>query len=386
VATFIVWGCSSTPETELIVAPQDAGTTDVVADVPEDVVDAEEVGSDAMDAGEDASVWPVLVALHSTPGYEGDGETAEASKMDAVLVALAAGARAVVVELKWSDLPLTAGEWARLGALGAYLNAERKHLLLSVAAVDARADERAIGLRIHAWTSLVVQQAMQDLIDRLFATFGSELAYVSLGMEVDRFLAAHPSQGTDFASFMAHALTYGRGHPNKPERTSLGVTWSTEAWVSGEENLHRDALAEVSDVVMLAHCGLDEAKLVRAPGDSIAQLREAVKAIEEKPVVLHRVSYSTSSLIGGSRAGQSAFVTQLFGLVQEQRERIPFVGVATLHDPSLESCLSYAQARDPGSSAELYAFWCNVGLRTRQGEAKEGFSAFLSGAPGFLSP
>lgn len=387
VATFVVWGCSSTPDTQIVVPPEDAGATDVVVDVPEDVIDAaQDMGPEAGDAEVDASVRPVVVGLHSTPAAAGEGGTEEAAQMDAVLVALAAGARAVVVEVNWADLPLTSGDWARLGALGSYLAAERKHVLLSLAVVDARADERAPELQPHPWSSLVVEQGMQDLIDRLFATFGTELAYVSLGMEVDRYLSSSPSQASAFAGFMVQALTYGREHPNRPEQASLGVTWSSESWTSGEENSLRDALVEVSDVVMLAHDGLDEAKRVRTPGESIAHLRKAVEAIEAKPVVLHRVSYSTSSLIGGSKLGQAAFVTDLFELVQEHRERIPFVGVATLHDPSLESCSRYAQARDPTSSAELYAFWCGVGLRTRQGQSKEAFSAFLSGAPGFWAP
>ncbi len=386
VATLLVWGCSSNPETQVIVPPEDAGNAEVVSDVEQDVVDADQVVPDAMDAGAEESVWPVIVGLHSTPGVEGDDETVGAAQMDAVLVALAAGARAVVLDVRWADLPLTAEAWARLGSLGTYLAAERKLLLLSVATVDARADQRPVGHQVHAWSSVMVQQAMHDLIDRMFATFGPELAYVSLGMEVDRYLAANPSEALAFTGFMTQALTYGREHPNKPQGTSLGVTWSTEAWAKGEESLHRGALVEASDVVMLAHDGLDEAKLVREPGESIVHLREAVEVIDDKPVVLHRVSYSTSKLIGGSRAHQSAFVTQLFDLVREKRARIPFVGVATLHDPSLESCSRFVQARDPANSEELYAFWCNVGLRTRQGEAKEAFSAFLSGAPAFLSP
>ena len=391
-ATLLLAGCSSDPATDVVVDPeQDAGIVDGGEEASDgDAADAPWDGpAEATDATGDAALPSVTVALYPTPAEAGavDGGTDDGSSSEAVLMALAAGAGGLVVDLDWSQLPQDAegapDSWARLDAMASYLNQERRQLLLAVSVVNASADSRPAALQGQAWTSTATRGAMRDAIDLIYETFGQELAYVSFGMEVDRYLASHPTQAPAFVDFMSETLDYARAHPARPVTTSVGLTWSAASWSDEAVDVSdRDTLADASDAVMVAFYGLDETDHLLPPSKAVADLGALVESIEGRPVVLHRVAYSTSTLLGGSELKQSTFVKELLGMVGEHRDRVPFVGIAMLHDPAPEACLRFAKERRVSSSAELYAFWCSTGLRLRDGAPKVGFSSFLSAATG----
>lgn len=385
-ALAVLWGCSEDATTEVTVVPSDGGNQDVAEDVEDAGVEASDADApdEGVDAGVDAAVAPVVVGLYPTPAEGEDEATAQAQ---AVLVSLASGARALVVEVGWEQLSQD-GSWARLETMASYLAQERKQMLLSIPIVEALADGRPEALQGHAWSSASLREAVRTLIDRVFTRLGPEVAYVSLGLEVDRYLEANPLEAEALATFLVEALAYGTSHAGRPEKTVMGVTWSTDAWSNGEGSSERDALVEASGAVMLAHHGLKGTSGVQGSEEAVEQLRNAVETVEGEGrlVVLHRVASTTSALLGGTEADQAAFVRAVFDLVQEKRSSIPFVGVAVLHDPSPESCFAFARAREPSGSAGLYAFWCSAGIRTGQGAPKESFTAFAEGASRFLSP
>jgi hypothetical protein len=43
-------------------------------------------------------------------------------------------------------------------------------------------------------------------------------------------------------------------------------------------------------------------------------------------------------------------------------------------------CVQYAASQGMAGSAELFAAWCSVGLRRRDGSDKPAFDSFLAGA------
>jgi hypothetical protein len=383
----VLWGCSEDARTEVTVDPPDAGDHDVAEDVEDAALEAAEADApdEGVDAEVDATAAPVVVGLYPTP-VEAEGEDVVTAQAEAVLVSLASGARAMVVEVGWEQLSQD-GSWAHLETMASYLAQERKQVLLSIPVVEALADGRPETLQGHAWSSAAVRDSVRVLIDQVFTRLGPEVAYVSLGLEVDRYLEANPLEAQAFATFLVDALAYGTSHASRPEKTVLGVTWSTDAWLKAGSP-ERDALVEASGVVMLAHHGMNGTDGAQRSDEAVEQIRSAVEAVEseDRLVVLHRVASTTSALLGGSEADQAAFFRGVFELVQEKRSTIPFVGVAMLHDPSPESCFAFARAREPSGSAGLYAFWCSAGMRTGQGAPKESFTAFAQGASGFLSP
>jgi hypothetical protein len=65
------------------------------------------------------------------------------------------------------------------------------------------------------------------LIDRSYDTFRSELAYLSFGTDVDRFLAqANSSDRSACATFIQQTVSYAKAHPKRLATTQIGVTFS----------------------------------------------------------------------------------------------------------------------------------------------------------------
>lgn len=375
----LAWGCSPTPETEVVVEPAEAGVEaaelDTAMDVEDGDVDAAEPEA-GVEAGETGQV--TVGILPTTEPHDAGMEGVALS--EAVLVALAAGSTGLVMDEEWDRLEGSDAEWERLAALATYLEGERRTLLLSVSMVDAMRDGRPASVRGQDWTGGDTRDAMRALVDRLLGTMGTELGYLSLGVDADRYLGAHPSEAAGFVTFVIEAMEYVRTHPDREPSLGVGVSWSQEAWRPDAAWWeYRQAIVEASDVVMMTLYGVDEEGLAAPPGDTVAQLRSLLEATGG-PLVLHRAGYTTSELVGANEPAQAQFVTELLSLVDEHRSRIPFVGLAMLTDPEPEECLRFAQSRNAAHSSELYAFWCSAGLRTRDGEHKEGFAAYMAGA------
>lgn len=369
----------------------DDGMRDGQADVGE--------GGDAdawSDRGDEntSSIPPTLiVGLVPTPQSVWDGGTMESAQAEAVLSSLSAGARGLVLSYGWSDLaPASAPEpmsrWAWLRNLGEFLRPKGKVVLLSIRCTDTTVDTRPLSVRGMPWDDANTSQAMHDLIDKLFATMGSEFRYLSLAFEIDQYVAAHPEQQDAVKSFAMDALGYAKSHPSRPSGQRVGVTWSTRVWLGGgwdPVGLRRD-LVDASDVLMMSYVPIDNDLRSKTPSLALSEIESLAIAKVDKPIVIHELAYSSSTLIGSSEASQAEFFRGLFPLIGTYRVSIPFVGISGLHDPTPNDCLARSTAKGTPGSAELYAFWCSTGLRTRDGMAKESFTTFLTGAPTFLEP
>jgi len=362
------------------------------------LVDQDE-GGDAV-GGSGGGVSAVVVGVVATPALVG-GVSGDVAEAEAVLMSFAAGARGLVVEVDWGDL-LEDKTWVWLEGLASYLGRERKQLLLSIPVVDAYSDRRPQVVRGTGWMTVRSVELLRGLIDRVFERLGSDVTYLSLGMEVDLYLEGS-SVGSGVVEYLVDGLEYAREHDGRSEKTGVGLTWSARSarlWSDGLEGGGRSELVGLSDVVMLVHHGMDEHGSAQTVSAAVAEVGGAVDAVVAsvgKPVVLHRVAATTSSMLGGSEVGQAEVLRGLFGVVGARRESVPFVGVAMLHDPRPESCFGFATARVPGGpsvaavgssvgSSELYAFWCSAGIRDVRGVSKESFDEFVRGAALFLFP
>lgn len=384
--------CSSEPATSVVIAPEDAGPTDTgLVDVYDGGGDVpEEARQDVADAGRDGPELSVRVALVPTTEEVPDGGTSGSARAEAVLTALAAGVRGLVWEMDWAawDDEVDGGGQAleELASVAAFLEEQRARLLLAVPVVHALADSRPTALQGRPWDDSHTRKAMHALVDDVFDRFGTELGYVSFGIEVGRYLSAHPAEASSFESFMVDTLQYARNHPSRPADVSVGVTWSTDIWSASPAPAEVATLTEASDVVMLCYYGLDDSGGAKPPLDAVADLSDVAGSANAKPVVLHRVAFTSSSLVGGSEESQATFVAGMLRVVLDNRARVPFVGVMALHDPLPEDCLRFAQTHDLSISPELYAFWCSTGLRDREGHPKDGFASFVAGSSALLNP
>lgn len=355
------------------------------------------------EGGQDASIEGAAIdgdaeTLTTTPGLvptardATDAESPAELRSEALLMAVSAGARGIVVERDWSALTDASGApssqaWAELEAIASFLRERRVEMLLQVRIVDTTIDRRPSGIASSAWNLSATRTAMHALIDRLYATCGEELRTLSLGEQLDVYVQRHPAQASAFTQLAAEALEYAKTHPNKPSLTQVGWTWSAAAWLPPNAGIDSaNALLSGSDIVALSYYPLDVTLHARPPSVVAGDIAILVDRIKDKPIVMQHASYPSSALIGGSEDAESQFVEGLFASVQTHRDRFAFVGIASLHDPAPEECLRFAAAQGLPASAELFAFWCSTGLRQRDGTAKAAFASFVAGASASLGP
>jgi hypothetical protein len=387
-------GCRGGSPAELVVVPEpgpsvsDAALDGIAADGADAGAEASAEGSD--DAG-GADAARVIVGIVANARTEADAGEGPGNPAEALVTAMAAGARGFVLAERWSELagsskPVSPA-WKGIADQAALLRSNGRVVLFSIRTVNATIDERPVDIKASAWNSLATLGRMHDLLDETFATFGSELGYLSVGNEVDRYLDTHPGERDAFVAFALDAIAYAREHPKRPSDLVVGVTWSAGTWLGkSTQPAASEKLAAASAGLMVAYDPLDDALRARAPLEAAAQVASLADLVPGKPIVVERVGYPSSRLISGGEASQAQFVDGLFAAIKDRRARFPFVAVSALHDPPPEECLGYGTAEGQAGSAELYAFWCSTGLRTRTGAAKLAFASYLAGAAMYLDP
>ncbi|HQP34432.1 MAG TPA: hypothetical protein PLI95_04625 [Polyangiaceae bacterium] len=388
-----VAACDPEPASQLVIPPTDG---DAGWDGGELEAGEEDVAEQEAEAGDerwDASATgpePVVVAVEPLPAEADDGGTEQEALLQAALLSMSTGARGMVMTLRWRDLAGESGAVRRveLGQLAGLLRSQKRQLLLTIGVVDGVRDGRPEGLQGASWSSEGTRQALHGLLDELYPALGVELRYLSLGHEVDRYAAAHPQEREALAAFFAEAVTYANAQPNRPQSVEASVTWSHDAWLS-EEPLGgwASAVLEAASPVFVTYAPREsDGRAVGAdrPHEDLVRVLERT---DKRQIVLAEVMYPSSELIGGGEAEQAAFLGAVFAEVAAHRARVPFVGIASLHDPDPSMCLSRAEASgNAGATEEMFAFFCSIGVRTRTGEAKDAFEAFAAGAAEFMTP
>ena len=386
-----VVACKQDPSTEVVVEQESDAAKDAVSETG----DAGEWDGDESDATDEAressatSPEPVTVGLEPTARSEQDGGTASSAQLDAVLLSMATGARGLTATSRWAELEGdgTSDGWKKLESLTSLVRSQKRMLLLTIPVVDATLDGRPGPLQATGWDAEATRLSIRALIDRLFSKVGPELRYLSLGLEVDRFVQANAGQREAFLTFATQTVQYANTHINRPQSMQAAVTWSHKAWLAADTPASwAPELLDQSDIVMIAYTPMGDDLRARAADSVHGDLPTMLAAAGDRPLVFASVSYPSSLLIGGSDDAQAHFFDLLFLEVEMRRARLPFVAVSSLHDPEPESCLGRAAAMGQPGSAELYAYWCSTGLRTRDGVAKKAFDSFRSGAAELLEP
>ena len=379
-------GCASDPETELTIPTQsdDGGGASDEAAAPDASDGSEEDREVATERDADGSP-PVTVAVVATPSSILDGGSEQEANAEALIMALAAGSGGIVIEQAWTDATDPSGtpiasEWEDLSAKLGFIRQQHRATLVSIPTVDGTLDRRPDDLRSTPWSGVAMRDAVHALLDATMAVAGDEVEYLSLGMEVDRYLATYPAQASAYVAFLLEAVQYAREHASRPAALRVGVTWSAATWLpDGEPTALQQQLRDGTDVLMLSFWAFDSAGHALDPEIAAATVGSVVDNVQAGEVVLHQVAYASSPLLASSEVRQAEFVRALFAAVGAG---VPFVGVASLHDPEPKACVSFAEARGAPDSTEMFAFWCSTGLRQRSGSPKDAFAAYLEAASG----
>ena len=215
------------------------------------------------------------------------------------------------------------------------------------------------------------------LLDQIFPILNSHVEYLSIGNEVDVYLAAHPDQWPQYDAFYADAVAYVHAHA-PGVRVGVATTWS------GASGASRTAVAELnssSDVWIITYYPLGSDFVVEPPGAPLSDFPAMVNLAGGKPVVLQEVGYPTSRKLKSSAAMQAEFVRNVFTAWQSQGERILFLSYVMEHDLNRKYCneqSAYYGVPDPDGHFSDY--FCTLGLLTVDGRKKPGWKIFVDQA------
>jgi hypothetical protein len=366
--------------------PADSGEMDAQVDAPDAAPDA-----DPVDAGVSA------VELGVTPIVPSADAGADASTSDQTLVELsmlAAGARARALVVRFDALVDDAGApsdaaFANLGQTAALYRARGRSVLFTIAPVDRELDARPTTLQA-SWSSAALRSSVEAVIDRSYDTFGPELAYLSFGTDVDRFLAqANSTDRSACAAFMRQTVSYAKAHPKRLATTQIGVTFSMPG-LSGTRLPEADALLHASDAAVVTNYPLDASFHALSVSAAAAQLTTVADAVANAtpglPIVVQELGYPSATFVGSSAALQREFYQAAFSVLSAQRDHFPFVNLYASADADNGECERQAATFGAAGDPFLIAARCSLGLKDSSGAAKLAWATVLAGLSSFRDP
>jgi hypothetical protein len=215
------------------------------------------------------------------------------------------------------------------------------------------------------------------LLDAIVPILNSRVAYISVGNEVDVYLARHPEQWPQYRRFYDDAVAYL--HSKAPGvKVGVATTWF------GTRGISRTQVAELnakSDVWIITYYPTHSDFIVDPPTAPRADFPAIVRMAGGKPVVLQEVGYPSSPALNSSPELQAEFVRQVFGAWSAAGPAIPFLNYVMEHDLNRDYCATRpAYYGLPDRSGHFAAYFCTLGLLTVDGAEKAGWNPFLHGA------
>ncbi|RLB60343.1 MAG: hypothetical protein DRI90_13960 [Deltaproteobacteria bacterium] len=374
---FVVsWGCSG--ETD----PIDPSTTSTSGSGAGSYDGGPHDGSDdaPVDSGPpvDGGQTPVYIGL--TPNAVGpDGGTPTAADIAmAELTALAAGVRAVVVDLPWAELDPN-----DLSALTARVDSHRERgqeVVLALLVVDGNVAHRPPALDGLAWDDPAVQLAMDSLLDGIVTVLGDKLHGLVIGRQADTYLSFHSAEAAALQTFITLALTHlKQTSPDLLRAAGL-------SFVGLESPPSYQTLASLGSCLALVYFpGLGEAPL---PADTspAKDLDEMIELAADRPILLQAVALGTAATLGSSDEAQLLFFEAFFAALEPRRASFPVINVHQLHDLVGAACDAQvvAQGYSPGDPFADYL--CTSGLRVDPQSPKAAWYGFLEASAQFATP
>ncbi|MFO0586760.1 MAG: hypothetical protein U0441_04445 [Polyangiaceae bacterium] len=327
----------------------------------------------------DSPVSPVLVAIAATPASS-SGEPTLADEIEADITTFGAGARAAVVSVPWTDaLPLAPSLTKRFD----FYAAHDHRVLVNLAVVDRLADLRPPEIAALPWSDADAQDAVHAALDALLDAGGAAVRFVTLGRDVDVYLAAHPSERAAFVAFAKEAAAYARSHAGAASDLAVGVAFSPDAPKSEPAF---PELVDASDVLGFSYfpgLGTYETDATSGVVGAVTSLADAAM---NKPIVLQAVGAPSDPLAGGADATQQAFFTTLFGAIGARRSAFALVSVTELHDAPASACAAWVASQGDAPDAALTAYACSLGVLTTDGTPKPAWGAVIAGAAALSTP
>jgi hypothetical protein len=314
-------------------------------------------------SGVEVALWPTFVANTDQPR--------DTQAVFAAVSALSAGASTLPLAERWDALSGATGSprtvtWSRLDAMTKPFRDRDDDVALCIGIVDRD---------VPAWPfaeSLdtdAARSAIERTIDEAYTRYAPRLSHLCFGYELDRYLiGATKAESQQLLQLLKHAVDYARLHPQRNEKTSIGAAITLAALTNATDAPFEQLT--LGDEVVAVYDPLDDTASLKPPESIGAEVAAALATLESLggpplPLTLFEVGYPSSADVGSSEKAQRLFFEALFGVLDEHRDAVSFVGVFGLGDRAAADC--EAEAVTFGGSATAQAkralARCSMGLR-----------------------
>ena len=295
--------------------------------------------------------------------------------LDAVEAVRTSGARGAFESASWSDLATSSGLAKLVDAL---TSAQQRSdvVLLTLKVLDTNNRTTPPDLASLAFDAPEVERRFHALIDTLKPHLGPKVRYLSIGNEVDVYLAANMKAFDAYARFYADAVTYV--HTTLPG-VSVGVTGTFEG-SRGDFAGKMAQLNRSSDVVVMTYYPLGPRFVPRPPSTAQPDIAQMLTIASGRPLVLQEVGYPSAARLSSSEGAQGEFATQVMAAWHAAGAKIPLLNWFALGDLTAEVCDTFTRYYALPGDANFAAYLCSLGLRRVDGVPKASWQAFLTAA------
>jgi hypothetical protein len=295
--------------------------------------------------------------------------------LDALDEVRSAGAHASFESASWSDLATPAGLNKLVNALGS----AQQHfdvVLLTLKVIDTTNRTTPADLAGLAFDAPEVQRRFHALVDTLKPSLGAGLRYLSIGNEVDVYLAAHPATFDAYARFYADAVAYV--HATLPG-VRVGVTGTFEG-ARGGFAAKLAQLNQSSDVEVLTYYPLGARFVPRSPSTAKPDIAQMLQIAAGRPLVLQEVGYPSAARLSSSEGAQAEFATQVMAAWHAAGDRIPLLNWFALGDLTTDVCDTFTSYYQLPGDPNFSGYLCSLGLRRADGVPKYSWQSFVDAA------
>ena len=293
----------------------------------------------------------------------------------AVKLAIKAGVTATIVTDTWSSLEPVPNQIdvSGLKQVIDYYTSKGLQLYIGLQVINTVKREVPSDLENLAFDSPVMASRFHKLLDQVLPLLGANAKYISIGNEVDGYLAP-TNQWAAYQIFYEDGLGYI--HQKRPG-TLVGVTTT---FGGGQTNLAQiQALNTKSDIFILTYYPLHGDFQVNSPTSPATDFPQML-TWTTKPVFLQEVGFPSDPATGSSRAKESQFVTSAFSAWHAAGSQMPFFSYFLEHDFDPTTCKTLAQYYGLPNDHAFIGYLCSLGVRTDTGTAKSAWKAFVAGA------
>jgi hypothetical protein len=248
-------------------------------------------------------------------------------------------------------------------------------LHVTIRVLNTTARETPPDLVKVTFDSRQMKDRFHALFDALVPHLNQHVTYLSIGNEVDVYLAMH-NEWAAYKDFYDDAAAYV--HKTAPW-IKVGVTCTFDG-ASRTAAREVSALNASSDVYVITYYPLKPDFSVREPDAPLTDFPTMMKLAGNKPLVLQEVGYPTSPVLASSEQKQADFVANVYAAWRANAGQIPFLNFLALHDFTPQMCDDLAKYYGLRFNKNFYEYLCTLGLRKVDGTPKPGWKAFVDGA------